>query len=502
MGIRATLASWLGVGTVSKTETVTRSRYAPIRARYDAAILDDDNRKHWGNADSLSARSANNPGVRQRLRDHARYEVANNCYARGIVNTIADVTVGYGPTLTLKRSPQTTREQSAGLREVARLFVAWATEVDLWGKLWTMRVAKCQDGEAFAVLRNNPRLRSMVQLDLQLIEAEQVTDGYNADWWDPTKVDGVETDDLGNPVAYTILPQHPGDGVAWDRDPIRLDARLVCHWYRKDRPGQLRGIPEITPALPLFAQLRRFTLATLTAAETAADFAAVLESDNDPDDPTQIEPFETLEIDKGLYTTLPGGAKLSQLKAEHPTTTYEMFKREILCEVGRALGQTKAATLLDASGYNYSSYRADKQTSDRGTQIEQYQCAVQVLGKIWDAWITEAQLMPGFLPEAVDGLQLDPMWLWPELGHVDRKKESDGAAQDLANHTTTLAAEIAKTGEDWEEVLEQRAAEQARLQELGLVTSAVAQPQGAGNGNDQDGADSANDDRVGNADAV
>ena len=38
-----------------------------------------------------------------------------------------------------------------------------------------------------------------------------------------------------------------------------------------DRPGQARGIPDITPALPLFAQLRRFTLAVLAAAETAAD---------------------------------------------------------------------------------------------------------------------------------------------------------------------------------------------------------------------------------------
>ena len=33
------------------------------------------------------------------------------------------------------------------------------------------------------------------------------------------------------------------------------------------------------PALPLFAQLRRFTLAVLSAAETAADFAGILYTD-------------------------------------------------------------------------------------------------------------------------------------------------------------------------------------------------------------------------------
>jgi len=58
-----------------------------------------------------------------------------------------------------------------------------------------------------------------------------------------------------------------------------VPADAVVHWFRSDRPGQHRGIPEITPALPLFAQLRRYTLAVIAAAETAADFAAVLFTD-------------------------------------------------------------------------------------------------------------------------------------------------------------------------------------------------------------------------------
>ena len=37
---------------------------------------------------------------------------------------------------------------------------------------------------------------------------------------------------------------------------------------------------EITLALPLFAQLRRYTLAVLGAAETAADFAGILYTDS------------------------------------------------------------------------------------------------------------------------------------------------------------------------------------------------------------------------------
>jgi len=64
------------------------------------------------------------------------------------------------------------------------------------------------------------------------------------------------------------------------------------------------------------------------------------------------------------------------------------------------------------------------------------------------------------------------------LGHVDRKKEADGAAADLANNTTTLADECARMGLDYREVIRQRARELAELREAGLVQIAPQQPIG------------------------
>jgi capsid protein len=71
-------------------------QHAPlrVRSRYDAAATTDENRRHWSNADFLSANAANNPQVRRTLRSRARYEVANNSYARGIVLTLANDCVG------------------------------------------------------------------------------------------------------------------------------------------------------------------------------------------------------------------------------------------------------------------------------------------------------------------------------------------------------------------------------------------------------------------------
>jgi hypothetical protein len=140
-------------------------------------------------------------------------------------------------------------------------------------------MARAEDGEAFAILTNNDQLDSAVKLDLRLIEADQVATPDRG-ILNVNSVDGIVFDAAGNPTEYHVLRYHPGDvkplcDLTYDRIP----ARSVIHFFRSDRPGQSRGIPDITPALPLFAQLRRFTLAVLAAAETAADFAGILYSD-------------------------------------------------------------------------------------------------------------------------------------------------------------------------------------------------------------------------------
>jgi len=70
-----------------------------VRARFDAAQTNDANRRHWAFADNLSADAAASPEVRRTLRARARYEAANNAYARGIVLTLANDVIGTGPRL-------------------------------------------------------------------------------------------------------------------------------------------------------------------------------------------------------------------------------------------------------------------------------------------------------------------------------------------------------------------------------------------------------------------
>ena len=139
-----------------------------VRGRFDSAVTNADNRRHWANADALSADAAATADVRRTLRNRARYEVANNSYARGIVCTLANDTIGTGPRLQLLTD-------NDGLnRQVERDFERWAVAVRLAERMRTMRMARCQDGEGFATLVNNPALDHEVKLDLLLVEADHI----------------------------------------------------------------------------------------------------------------------------------------------------------------------------------------------------------------------------------------------------------------------------------------------------------------------------------------
>jgi lambda family phage portal protein len=441
-----------------------------VRGRYDAAQTNTDNARLWVLADGLSARSANSPEVRRKLRERARYEASNNSYARGIVETLANDLVGTGPRLQLMTGNPEMNDR------VAREFDTWAAAVGLAEKLRTMKKARTVDGEAFALLVSNPRLPTEVQLDLRLVETEQVA---TPDLWmtSPQNVDGITFDRFGNPLEYHLLDDHPGDEMRIGRmlGYTRIRADLVIHWFRCDRPGQARGVPDLTPAIPLFAQLRRYTLAVLAAAETAADFAAVLFSELPAEaDAVEGEPFETLEIEKRMMTTLPAGWKLAQLKAEQPATTYDMFKREILNEIARCLNVPYNVAAGNSSAYNYASGRLDHQVYHRSLAVDQYHLETAVLDRLFRAWLEEAYLAR-VVPEPPDRLEGWPhQWFWDGPEHVDPEKEANAQETRLANHTTTLADEWARRGHDWRERLRQRAEELKLMAQLGLTPAQAA----------------------------
>jgi lambda family phage portal protein len=448
-----------------------KQRENRIHASYDVAQYNDENRRRWEGVDSLSANAANDKDVRQILRDRSRYECANNSYAAGLIDELADAVIGTGPRLQLQ-IPGVPRAAS---REVERLYGYWCEQVNFAEKLRVAEKTKIRDGEVFGLEITNPALDAFLpQLDLKLYEAEQVSTPFLLPT-DPRVIDGIIFDAYGNPETYHLLKYHPGSDFAYlSLEKEDIPAARMRHYFRPDRPGQARGIPEIMPALPLFALMRRDTLAVINNHEFAACISGVLYTDQAPEyqgsDGAEGEDpeFDRVEVEHAALLTLPKGYRAEGFESKQQFATYGMLKGELLNEMGRAVQVPGVIISGNYSQLNYSSGRLANLPYHRSIKVRRDACVKRVINPTFRSWLREAFLM-GILP---DGLPPIALWSWrwdfDGFKSVDPQKEALARQTLLVAGLTTYAAEFAEDGLDWEEQFEQRSIEQERMNDLGL----------------------------------
>ena len=97
-----------------------------LNLKYDAAQTTAENVRHWAMADHLSADGSLTPEIRRTLRNRARYEIANNAYAKGLVLTLAATCIGTGPRL------QLLSEDDDFNTIVETEFIAWAETITIF----------------------------------------------------------------------------------------------------------------------------------------------------------------------------------------------------------------------------------------------------------------------------------------------------------------------------------------------------------------------------------
>lgn len=458
-----------------------RRRPVSLRAIVDLAQTTTENERHWARADGLSSGSANSPDVRKKTRDRSRYECLNNSYCRGFVSRLSNDNIGTGPRWQL-RIPDVSEDD---IRETEDRYAGWATDVDLAEKYRVMDESTIRDGECFGLLTTNELITDAVKLDVRLIEADQVaTPGIG--WGPDDAVDGIVFDRSGNPVEYHVLKEHPGDstwsgtGTEYDRVP----AELVLHWLTPSRPGEVRALPEITPALPLFAQLRRYTLAVLMTAENAAQISGVLETDLPPVDGGAVgaedaddDEMEVIPAVRGAYMTLPRGFKLNGHKPEQPTTEMGGFVKLILCEIGCVIQAPLSVVTGNDNDSSYSGGRLNLLPYHRRAWIRRARFKARVADRVLRAWYAEAVRVPDYLPANLPDISLWSWeWQWDGFDSIDPVKEATTDGLELDRNTVTLSEICARKGTDWKAVLRQRAVEQQLANELGLVPVATAKP--------------------------
>lgn len=441
-----------------------------VKARYENAVTTPENQRQWWGADYLSAKSANSFGVRRTLRMRSRHEVSNNPFLYGITQSNAhDLIGGDGPTLQV-------RTTDAGYnRAVERSWQLWCDEVGLVEKLRTLKLAKTVDGEGFLVLKTVEDLDHPVKLYPCDVEADQVTTPAPAsltELW----VDGLDLHPVtGRPTSYHVLKGHPGDFFFPGLNPLAVDrvpARWVIHWFQRNRPGQVRGVPTFTPSLDLFTELRAFRKAVLANAQIAASLTAVLTSEapaqQDEGDP-EVKPFQRVPVDRGMFITAPAGFALSAFDPKQPATTYEMFQQACLGEACRPLSYPLNLALGSSQKFNFSSSKLDHINYRGGLSVERKDCDRVVLDRQFAAWYEEAVLSSA-IPVWEGGLTPPPHeWHWPGFESIDPLNDAQADAQTLAGGQQTWQEFWAKRGRDWKDVMAQQAAERDEIDRLGIT---------------------------------
>lgn len=391
-----------------------------LKAKYDAANPNDpDNEAHWAQGvDSKSSDAANSSNVRKRVRQRARYEVDNNSYLFGMVETLVNDTVGGIPRLQLSRNP-------AIPESVAKLAEAdwnrWMSGADVVEALQVIDRAKRVDGECFGMVVDDQSVPGPVKMRLVPIEADQVSDPNAAN--DPKNQDGVLLDDIGNVVGYRMLKTHPGATGGGSAETVDIDAERMVHWYKRRRPGQHRGISDLVSCLKLMPMLRRYTMATVRAAEFQASPGGVMEcsdQNSGPDD--SVLPEDTINFERGGITALPYGFSFKGFDATQPNSNMDGFVRTLLQEAGRGLGVPLVVALMNASGFNFASGRLDHLIYMKGRKVERSQFCYRVLNPIkrlwWREWVGKYSFQK--LPD-------DPAaeFIFPGFEFLDIQKESN-----------------------------------------------------------------------------
>jgi lambda family phage portal protein len=360
-----------------------------------------------------------------------------------------------------------------------------------------------------ALIRMRPRLPEdglAVPIQAQALEAEHLPEHYNMqlDGGNVARA-GVEFDLIGRRVAYWLYREHPGDRALFISDnliPVRVPSFVsgipnVLHVYPLLRPGQMRGLPWLTPVLARLYEIDQCEDADLVKRKVQNLYGAFVKK-NAPDDSIAGEDTENnreasvdLELQPGTFQVLLPGEDLVFADPHGDAADAEAFIRVALRAIAAGLGITYEQLTGDMTGVNYSSARVALLEFRR--LCAQYQRQVMVFQfcqPFFNAWLDAAVIggaltLPGYAQNPRPYRRVEwhpPRWDWVS-------PKDDIAAERAAVEACfkSRAAVINEMGYDEEAVDEEIAADHEREQRLGInpiygtvrISETIAEPPGS-----------------------
>ncbi|HHN72500.1 MAG TPA: phage portal protein, partial [Thermopetrobacter sp.] len=188
-----------------------------------------------------------------------------------------------------------------------------------------------------------------------------------------------------------------------------------------------------------------------------------------------------VRLKSGAFLPLPLGARVASYNPDRPNTAFGSFVETVLRHIAAGLHIPYELLAKDFSKTNYSSARAALLEAWRYFNGRRRWLTDYWLRPIYELWMEEAVdagliEAPGFY--ANRDAYTACRWIFAGRGWVDPVKEAQAAKIRMETGLSTLEAECAEQGLDWEDVLRQQRREMDLRQELGLPepdTAAIMQ---------------------------
>ncbi len=313
-----------------------------------------------------------------------------------------------------------------------------------------------------------------VPLRLRLIDPDQVDLSYSVELASGGRiVAGIEFDANGNRVAYHVRPTN---AFGLSGNAVSVPAADMLHLYAQLAPGQIRGIPWLSPVLLSLSDLDELEDALLMKQKVAALFAGFLVDPNADSAANGLSPFDEApgslpSLEPGAMQALPPGY---DVKFASPGDASEgvAFIRSQLRRIAMGAGLPTHMISGDLSDFNFSSLRGGLIEFRR--RVEQLQFSVvihQLCRPVWERFVTTSVLSgvinaPDFEANVDDYLSAE--FYPPKQAWVDPAKDAAADAEAVAAGFKSRRQVVAELGYAVEDLDAEIAADRAREKSLGL----------------------------------
>lgn len=481
MTIRTRIADWLLAG---RTKPSAGPRLYSARL-FDAARVDD---LTFGFKSSNGAIDEDLQSSLERLRGRSRTLAQNNDHMRRYLQMVTANVVGpSGFTL------QTHVREGDQMDELAnwlieQSFAAWARRgvcevsgqfsfADLQSQVIE---SVARDGECLVRRVRGKASGNDWRYALQLLDVDRLPIGMNQQTRNGNVIRmGVELNAVGRPVAYHLLPRHPG-AAQWNSvgTPERVPASDILHLFRPIRPEQRRGAPWAHSAMIRLEMLNKFEDAALVAARNGAERLGFFKSTTGDapifDDKTASGDQIATSV-PGSFDTLPAGYEFQPYQSAYPNDVFGHFLMWSIRSIASGLGVSYTSLANDLTNVSYSSIRAGVlEERDMWMQVQGW-FSEAFLRPVYLDWIETALLAQAIryesgsaLPAAKTEKFAQHTWQPRRWAWVDPLKDVNANIAAIRAGLKSRRQVVSEQGGDLEDTWAQLAAEDRLAEQLGI----------------------------------